>query len=960
MNGVWVDVWAAAMGRACWQGGLALLVVWGACAVLRRTAPAVKCWLWRLGYLKFLVALFLLVPISVPLLPAPRVRPASETSAGAPLAEAPVTRAIPAPAAPFTGLPAATTTPPVLAQTPAVAQPGALPPTNSPSQRPSIHTILFVLWLLGVVLTGVRVCRAWHRTGALRRAATPIADPGVHALLARLAAQVHLRRPPQLLTASQRTGPLLAGVVHPAILLPSALLAAPASEPLRLALTHELGHLRRRDIVWNLLQTVVDVLFFFHPLIYLARRQSRYWQELACDHLTLATSQASPADYGRALLDILALHRTPAPAFAGVGIADSVNTLRRRLLAMKSFRLATSRRVTFAAVLVSLLAVAGILPWRLVAQSTPPVATSTAPAAHGGKLDFRIAVLPEETGENWQAVENVSGKGPASLVKVHGVLARWFEIHPSSQDHLTHGTLIADGGKTFMLCYDDHDHTLTHADPARHPWSISASNPMNDRNGISLPFKLDAVGAGYLADLTAANKSHPLAILLDDRVISAPTIQSQIRDAGIITFGTPTATHTAAAIQNEAYQIKDAINGINRPATGPASTTAPAAGSAAADHGFGAALHDYRSTTAPAAGSAPAVVPAKELTLKGLHEDSRQAFADLDTGRVVPLPDDVDFKNHAAVMAWARKTGVDLVADTSQEGRCLLTYDTTVARLTDADWDTATQEKLGKAIMAEQFNAWRFHDPPDSQSVIDLKTVVTNRNPSRTWAFLTHAGSLGMLQVLEYTDEPRGSIKFQYRIVANLPPAQTAPATGPAPTAAATTQTAARRAKELADHADTYQLILRQNGANPVGGSMSFGGDLTTLVFSAPSAPKVVNFEPGGMNVRIPAKQAQPLIDHLQSSGLLARAYDLREWSWIPPAAEPGYTLQIGWYYLDLGWGSRLVRELEGLQKVLDMAPAKVELEGLQGQSFQKSPAEVMGSLVSRVKSYAPKNATEW
>jgi len=70
MNVAWIDAWADGMFRAVWQGGAALLLVWLACIALRRGSPALKCWLWRLGYLKFLVALLLLSPIALPLLPA--------------------------------------------------------------------------------------------------------------------------------------------------------------------------------------------------------------------------------------------------------------------------------------------------------------------------------------------------------------------------------------------------------------------------------------------------------------------------------------------------------------------------------------------------------------------------------------------------------------------------------------------------------------------------------------------------------------------------------------------------------------------------------------------------------------------------------------------------------------------------------------------------------------------------
>jgi type II secretion system protein G len=398
MNAAWLDAWAAGMMRAAWQGGGALLVVWGVCALFRRADPGVKCWLWRLGYLKFPAAVLLAASISVPLLPAERGVALGGTTNGSPGA-----RAVSSiPDSPPTAGPEAAA--PIAAVTPArgaassvqeASVAGAAPDhvlgsrtrvteaadTPAWSRRQLVVMSLMAVWLVGVGVGVVRMMGSWKRTRALRRAATPVDDPVLQDLLAGLAARLHVRRVPRLLEAPDGTGPLLTGVLDPAILIPRALLAESSADALRLALTHELAHVRRRDLLWNLLHAAVETVFFFHPLIWLARRQCRYCQELACDHLTLTASKTSPTTYGQALLGILALQRKPAPAFAGVGVADSVKTLRRRLLAMTTFRAWSSRRTALAATLILLGAVAGILPWRLVAHAGPPIAASAGPAA---------------------------------------------------------------------------------------------------------------------------------------------------------------------------------------------------------------------------------------------------------------------------------------------------------------------------------------------------------------------------------------------------------------------------------------------------------------------------------------------------------------------------------------------------------------------------------------------------
>src|SRR5688500_13996875 len=70
--------WSAGLLRAALQGGAAILLVWAALRMLPRVPPRIRCWFWRLAYLKLLIALCWATPVDLPLLPPPAPAPASE------------------------------------------------------------------------------------------------------------------------------------------------------------------------------------------------------------------------------------------------------------------------------------------------------------------------------------------------------------------------------------------------------------------------------------------------------------------------------------------------------------------------------------------------------------------------------------------------------------------------------------------------------------------------------------------------------------------------------------------------------------------------------------------------------------------------------------------------------------------------------------------------------------------
>ena len=86
---------------------------------------------------------------------------------------------------------------------------------------------------------------------------------------------------------------------------------------LRWILRHELMHVRHRDHWALLAQTVAGVLFWFHPLLWLARRRWRKYVECACDD-AVAETPSGAWHYAVALGTILerlrARTRGPVPA----------------------------------------------------------------------------------------------------------------------------------------------------------------------------------------------------------------------------------------------------------------------------------------------------------------------------------------------------------------------------------------------------------------------------------------------------------------------------------------------------------------------------------------------------------------------------------------------------------------------------------------------------------------------
>lgn len=88
------------------------------------------------------------------------------------------------------------------------------------------------------------------------------------------------------------------------IVIPSGMLTH--SQDLRIALAHELQHLRQRDVEWEIGLELLKTVFFWNPVIYLWKRQIEQLRELSCDQQILARRRFDVQAYCDCLLRVCA------------------------------------------------------------------------------------------------------------------------------------------------------------------------------------------------------------------------------------------------------------------------------------------------------------------------------------------------------------------------------------------------------------------------------------------------------------------------------------------------------------------------------------------------------------------------------------------------------------------------------------------------------------------------------
>ncbi|MDB5321345.1 MAG: secD secF [Phycisphaerales bacterium] len=150
-----------------------------------------------------------------------------------------------------------------------------------------------------------------------------------------------------------------------------------------------------------------------------------------------------------------------------------------------------------------------------------------------GVLEFHILV-DNPQGEQAEMVKRLEpgGEGPSPQANDQ---SRWFEV--DKPEEFRHAGTMKWREKLYALAWTTPERSMTHRDTGR-DWALQRAYPTASQRGdLIVGFEFDDAGAALFSKLTADNINHPLGTVLDNKIITAPNIRSQIGKSGTIDGG---------------------------------------------------------------------------------------------------------------------------------------------------------------------------------------------------------------------------------------------------------------------------------------------------------------------------------------------------------------------------------------------------------------------------------------
>jgi beta-lactamase regulating signal transducer with metallopeptidase domain len=239
-------------------------------------------------------------------------------------------------------------------------------------------------WLAGVFGLSAWHLGGWMQLQRLKRRMVRSVGVALQRQVTDLSSRLGVHRAVTLLESALVEVPTVVGWLRPVILLPASALTGLSVEQLEAILAHELAHIRRYDYLVNVLQTIVEILGFYHPAVWWVSRRIRIERENCCDDMAVHVCGDS-VRYARALTCLEEIRHSQAE----LAMAATGGSLLGRISRLLGQPAPDDRRFAWLPGLITLLLVAGVVIPTALALATPTPRLPESPSDNA-------AVLPEK------------------------------------------------------------------------------------------------------------------------------------------------------------------------------------------------------------------------------------------------------------------------------------------------------------------------------------------------------------------------------------------------------------------------------------------------------------------------------------------------------------------------------------------------------------------------------------
>ncbi len=164
-------------------------------------------------------------------------------------------------------------------------------------------SLFTIIWFAGFIIFTVRFFGGLYLSKKLKCSGTSLVPAKWQNKVNSIRYRLKISKPVRLLESVKINIPIVIGYAKPVILMPLGMFSGMPEAQVEAIIAHELAHIYRNDYLINIIQSIAEIILFYHPVVWWVSYKIRAERENSCDDIAVSVC-GSTMTFARALANL--------------------------------------------------------------------------------------------------------------------------------------------------------------------------------------------------------------------------------------------------------------------------------------------------------------------------------------------------------------------------------------------------------------------------------------------------------------------------------------------------------------------------------------------------------------------------------------------------------------------------------------------------------------------------------
>lgn len=196
-----------------------------------------------------------------------------------------------------------------------------------------LKNILAYAWIAGILALSIYTLSGIIRVKSIERSSDSKEIPEFDRELSDCIRIVQIRKSITLKYTNKISSPCIYGIINPVIFIPSNLVKNISKSDFKYIIIHELCHLKRKDIIVKWIVTILNIIYWFNPIIRYGFYKMSQDCEISCDELAIKwLDNGENLKYGSTIIKILENQCSGDKLIGTTSMLENNSGIKKRIL----------------------------------------------------------------------------------------------------------------------------------------------------------------------------------------------------------------------------------------------------------------------------------------------------------------------------------------------------------------------------------------------------------------------------------------------------------------------------------------------------------------------------------------------------------------------------------------------------------------------------------------------------